>query len=132
MKNYTTKTLAKDIRHAVDWLVEEGCGCSTIKLDDRLAVCVGWSDGFDPDDSTVIHGKPATYAVVAAIKVWTTDDMRTDIDWIDAPYYKDGSVYDDEVSIGYEDNFEFIAESFLKDYEELKDFDIDKNGLIHD
>lgn len=132
MKNYTIKTLAKDIRRAVDWLVEEDCGCSTIKLDERLAVCVGWSNGFDPDDENVIHGKPATYAIVAAIKVWTTDDMRTDIDWIDAPYYEDGSVYDDEVSISYNDNFEFVAESFLKDFEELKELDIDEKGLIHE
>lgn len=133
MKNYTKETLAKDIRDAVDWLVEEDCGCATLKLDDRLAVCVGWSDGFDSDDKAVIHSKSKpTYAVCAAIRVWTSDDMRTDLDWIAAPYYADDSVYDDEVSISYDDNFEFVAESFLKDFAELKDLDIDEKGLIHE
>lgn len=131
MKTYTVETLAKDIGNAFDWLVEKDCGCVTLKLDDRLAVCVGWSDGFDPDDETVIHGKPASFSIVAAIKVWTSDDMRTDLDWIAAPYYESGNVYDDEVPIGPNANFEFIAKSFLEDYEELKGLDIDKTGRIH-
>ena len=133
MKNYTIKTLAKDIKDAVDWLVEEDCGCATLKLDDRLAVCVGWSDGFDEMEDTIIHSRTSPcHAICAAIKVWTSDDMRTDLDWIAAPYYKDNSIFDDEVSISYEDNFEFIAESFLKDYEELKEMNIDEEGLIHE
>lgn len=131
MKNYTIKTLAKDIRNAVDWLIEEDCGCVTLKLDDRLAVCVGWSDGFDEMEDTIIRSRTSPcHAICAAIKVWTSDDMRTDLDWIAAPYYEDDSIYDDEVSISYEDNFEFIAESFLKDYEELKEMNIDEEGLI--
>ncbi len=131
IKTYTPETLAKDIKDAVEWLIEEDCGCVTLKLDDRLAVCVGWSDGFDPDDETVIHGKPASFAIVAAIKVWTSDDLRTDIDWIDAPWHKNGNVFDDSISIGRNNNYEFIAESFLEDYEELKGLDIDRTGRIH-
>ena len=57
--------------------------------------------------------------------------MRTDLDWIAAPYYESGNVYDDEVPIGPNANFEFIAKSFLEDYEELKGLDIDKTGRIH-
>lgn len=132
IKTYTPETLAKEIKSAVDWLVEEDCGCSTIKLDDRLAVCVGWSGGFDPDDENAIHGKPATCAIVAAIKVWTTDDMRTDIDWIDAPYYEDGSVYDTEQSISPNEKYERLAKNFLDEFDILKEMDIDENGLIHD
>ena len=131
IKTYTPETLAKEIKSAVEWLKEEDCGCVTLKLNGTLAVCIGWSDGFDPDDETVIHSKASpTYAIVAAIKVWTTDDMRTDIDWVDAPYYEDESVYDDEIFIGYDDNYELIAEGFLKDFEELKELDIDENGRI--
>ena len=40
-------TLAKEIKSAVEWLIRENCGCSTIKLDEKLAVCVGWSEGYD-------------------------------------------------------------------------------------
>lgn len=127
---YTIETLAKEIESAVEWLKAEDCGCSTIKLDDKLAVCVGWSDGFDPDDETVIHGKPATCAIVAAIKVWTTDDMRTDIDWIDMPYFEDGSAWGDEISIHPDENYEFVAECFLKDFETLSRYDIQPDGKI--
>ena len=34
----TKETLAKEIQYAVKWLIEGDCGCSTIKLDDKLAV----------------------------------------------------------------------------------------------
>ena len=132
IKTYTPKTLAKEIESAVEWLRTEECGCVTLKLNETLAVCIGWSDGFDPDDETVIHGKPATFAIVAAIKAWTSDDMRTDIDWIDAPHYEDGSVYDTELSIQPDKNYEWIATHFLNEFDILREMDIDENGLIHE
>lgn len=133
IKTYTVKTLAKEIKAAVKWLKEEDHGCVTLKLDGTLAVCVGWSDGFDPDDETVIHSKTSpTYAICAAIKAWGSDSMRTDLDWIDAPYYEDGSIYDIEQSISPDQNYKWLAENFLKDYDILKEMDIDENGLIHE
>lgn len=35
--------LAKKIKKAVEALVASENGCVTIKLDDNLAICVGWS-----------------------------------------------------------------------------------------
>lgn len=133
IKTYTVKTLAKGIKAAVKWLKEEDRVCVTLKLDGTLAVCVGWSDGFDPDDETVIHSKTSpTYAICAAIKAWGSDSMRIDLDWIDAPYYEDGSIYDTEQSISPDQNYKWLAENFLKDYDILKEMDIDENGLIHE
>ena len=132
IKTYTVKTLAKEIKAAVKWLKEEDHGCVTLKLDGTLAVCVGWSDGFDPYDETVIHSKTfPTYAICAAIKAWGSDSMRTDIDWIDAPYYEDESIYDTEQPISPDQHYKWLAENFLKDYDILKEMDIDENGLIH-
>lgn len=131
IKTYTPGTLAKEIKSAVEWLKEEDCGCVTLKLNGTLAVCVGWSDGFDPDDETVIHGKPGTFAIIAAIKVWNSDDLRTDIDWIDAPYFEGGSVWDDEVPISPDEDYEWLAKSFLDEFAVLKELDIDEKGLIH-
>ena len=100
IKTYTPETLAEEIKSAVEWLKEEDCGCVTLKLNGTLAVCVGWSNGFDPEDETVIHSKTEpTWAICAAIKAWGSDDLRTDLDYIDSPYYEDGSVYDTEQSI---------------------------------
>lgn len=127
---YTKETLAKEIKSAVEWLKEQECGCVTLKLDDIFAVCVGWSDGFDPNDETVIHGKPGTFAIVAAIKAWNSDDMGTDIDWIDAPYFEDGSAWDDEVLICPNEDYDFVAECFLEDFETLSRYDIQPDGKI--
>ena len=134
IKTYTPNTLAKEIKSAVEWLKEEDCGCVTLKLDGTFAVCIGWSDGFDPDDETVIHSKSSpTCAICAAIKVWTSDDMRTDFDYINAPYYEYGSVYDTEQSIypGNED-YTWLATHFLNEFDILRELDIDENGLIYD
>lgn len=133
IKTYTPETLAKEIKSAVEWLVKEDlCGCITLKLNRTLAVCVGWSDGFDPNDETVIHSKSSpTWAICAAIKVWTSDSLRTDFVYINAPYYEDGSVYDTEESIYPDENYEWLAESFLDEFDILKEMDIDEKGLIH-
>ena len=134
IKAYTTETLAEEIKSAVEWLKEEDCGCVTIKLNGTLAVCVGWSDGFDPDDATVIHSKTSpTWAICAAIKAWGSDDLGTDLDYIDAPHYEDGSVYDTEMSIYPDDRYYiWVAATFLKEFDFLKELDIDKKGLIHE
>ena len=133
MKNYTIKTLAEDIKSAVEWLRAQECGCVTLKLDDRLAVCVGWSEGFDPDDETVIHSKEnSIYALCAEIKVWTSDDLRTDLDWIDAPYYEDDSVYETEIQIVPDEDYLWLAKYFLNEFDTLKELDIDEKGLIRE
>lgn len=134
MKTYTTKTLAEEIKSAVEWLKEEDCGCVTLKLNGTLAVCVGWGDGFDPDDKTAIHSKTEpTWAICAAIKAWGSDDLGTDLDWISAPYYEDGSVYDTEMSIYPDDKYYiWVATNFLNEFDTLKELDIDEKGLIHE
>ena len=133
IKTCTPNTLAKEIKSAVEWLKEEDCGCVTLKLNGTLAVCVGWSDGFDSDDPSVIHSKTQpTYAICAEIKAWGSDSLRTDLDWINAPYYEDGSVYDTERSISPNENYEWLAENFLNEFNILKDFDIDEKGLIRE
>ena len=133
IKTYTPETLAEEIKSAVEWLKEEDCGCVTLKLNGTLAVCVGWSDGFDSDDPSVIHSKTQpTYAICAEIKAWGSDSLRTDLDRINAPYYEDGSVYDTERSISPNENYEWLAENFLNEFNILKDFDIDEKGLIRE
>ena len=133
IKTYTPETLAKEIKSAVEWLKEEDCGCVTLKLNGTLAVCIGWSDGFDPDDDTVIHSKTEpTYAICAAIKAWGSDDLGTDLDYIDAPYYEDGSIYDTEMSISPDENYEWLAKSFLGEFDILKEMDIDERGRIYE
>lgn len=127
----TKQELAKEIKSAVEWLIKEDCGCSTIKLDDRLAVCVGWSSGYYKDDETVIHSKEnPKWCINAGIKVWTSDDMRTDFDWINSPYEANGEVWDNDCSISPNEDYESLAEFFLKDYEILSAMTIAEDGRI--
>lgn len=134
IKTYTPDTLAEEIKSAVEWLKEEDCGCVTLKLNGTLAVCVGWSNGFDPNDETAIHSKASpTLAICAAIKAWGSDDPRTDLDYIDAPYYDDGNVYDTEMSIYPDDKYyTWVATSLLNEFDILKEMDIDEKGLIRE
>ena len=124
--------LVKEIKSSVKWLINEDCGCVTIKLDDTFAVCVGWSDGYDVTDTDVIHSKQSpTWCINAGIKVWTSDSMRTDYDFINSPYYEDTEdVWDTDVSISPLENYEELADYFLTEYEAMSKFEIENDGKI--
>ena len=132
LKEMQTKQLSQWLKDSVNWLIDHQEGCSTYKLDDHLAVCVGWSGGYEaePDESLIQAIDDLTFAINAAIKVWTSDDMRTDLDYINAPYYKNGDVVDIAVSISEDEDYDKLAEHFLEEYERLKDLEIRDDGLI--
>lgn len=123
--------LAKEIKSAVEWLIKAEEGCSTIKLDDTLAVCIGWLDGYDVTDTDIIHSKQSpTWCINAGIKAWTSDSMRTDYDFINSPYYEDGDVWNTDVSISPTENYEELADYFLKAYEVMSKFEMEDDGKI--
>lgn len=132
LKEMQTKQLSQWLKDSVNWLIDHQEGCSTYKLDDHLAVCVGWSGGYEdePDESLIQGIDDLTFAINAAIKVWTSDNMRTDLDYINAPYYENGDVVDTAVSISEDEDYDKLAEYFLEEYEKLKDLEIRDDGLI--
>lgn len=132
LKEMQTKQLSQWLKDSVNCLIDHQEGCCTYKLDDHLAVCVGWSGGYEaePDESLIQAIDDLTFAVNAAIKVWTSDDMRTDFDYINAPYYENGDVFDIEVYISKNEDYDKLAEDFLEEYEKLKDLEIRDDGLI--
>lgn len=119
-------------KEAVEWLQKKQQGCSTYKLDDRLAVCVGWSAGYgDESREDAIQAKDnPDYAINAALKVWTSDDMRTDLDYINAPYYDDGTVMDFSVTIRPNEDYWMLAHDFLEAYHDVEDLAIEEDGHI--
>ena len=131
-KEMQTKQLSQWLKDSVNCLIDHQEGCDTYKLDDHLAVCVGWSGGYsnEPDESVIQATDDLTYAIDAAIKVWTSDSMRTDLDYINAPYYENGDVIDIGISISKNEDYDKLAEYFLKEYEGLKDLEIRDDGLI--
>ena len=131
-KEMQTKQLSQWLKDSVNCLIDHQEGCCTYKLDDHLAVCVGWSGGYsdEPDESLIQGIDDLTFAIDAAIKVWTSDSMRTDLDYINAPYYENGDVIDIGISISKNEDYDKLAEYFLKEYEGLKDLEIRDDGLI--
>ena len=129
---FTVDNVAKWLKDSTDWLINHQEGCCTLKLDDRLAICVGWSNGFgdEPREDIIQAIDDLDYAVVAGLKVWTSDDLRTDYDWINFPYYKSGDVYDDTYAIAEDEDFDWLANAIITDYEVLEELTIGKDGLI--
>ena len=137
------KEIAKFVRKSVEWLVAEQQGCCTYRLDDHLAVCVGWSAGYGDEPRTdVIQAKDSyDWGINVGIKVWTSDAaMLTDYDWINFPYEEDGDVWDMGMAIAYQDDiadgllesiyYEPLADALLRWYDEAKDLELDDTGLI--
>ena len=137
-ESMTAQQLAKEIESAVDWLKNTDEGCSTIKLDYYpLAVCVGWQDGYDvEEDDGLIHSKSdPSWVIVAGIKVWTSDSMRTDFDWINSPYKENGEVIDNDVTLeaanpGGEATWLMVAYEKLVEYLENNHLTIEDDGKI--
>lgn len=139
-RNNLVNEVAEFIEDAVEDLMSDPGsdgpeGCWTFKLPwSVLGVCVGWASGFDPDDPNVIHDpSEPEWAIDSAIKVWTSDDLRTDFEWINMPYYKDdGEVWDTSVSISPGEDYRSLAEWFVKQYEEMSKYEITEQGEIID
>ena len=124
--------IAQFIKESVEWLVENQMGCCRYKLDDHLAIFVGWSDGYDEEkDNTLIQANDyPTYAINVGIKVWTSDDMWTDYDYLNFPYEKDGDVWDMGSAISPNEDYESVAAYLLEMYDEVKELDMTDNGKI--
>lgn len=138
MKNKITKF----IRESVEWLQKEQMGCCRYKLDDHLAIFVGWSAGYGKEKrNDVIQAKDdPDYGINVGIKVWTSDDMWTDFDWLNFPYYENGDVLDMGLTIAYRDDiddglhestdYEPLTDALLRWYDEVKDLKIADDGRI--
>lgn len=138
MKNEIVKFIAE----SVEWLVAEQQGCCRYKLDDHLAIFVGWSAGYGEEKrNDVIQAKDdPDYGINVGIKVWTSDDMWTDFDWLNFPYYENGEVLDMGMAIVYRDDiaegflesvdYEPLADALLRWYDELKDLKMNDDGKI--
>ena len=129
---FTMDNVAKWLKESTDWLIDNQQGCCTLKLDNRLAICVGWSNGFsdEPRKDVIQAIDNLDYAVVAGVKVWTSDDMRTDFDFINFPFCKGGDVYDDTYTIAKDEDFDWLANALITDYEVLEGLEIDKDGEV--
>lgn len=124
--------IAKFIKESVEWLIKTNQGCCRYKLDDHLAIFVGWSAGYgDEKRDDVIQAKDyPDYGINAGIKVWTSDDMWTDYDWLNFPYYENEDVLDMECAISPQEDWDRVAKYMLEMYNEAKELDMTDKGMI--
>lgn len=133
-EKWRAQKAAAFIKESVEWLLSQQCGCCTIRLTAATQLAVGWENGFDPKDPSVIHSKSEpTWGICVGIKALEGDDMKTDFEWLTTPYAADG---DDEGEVfsnlemplsprdDYEKTFEYLIGeygSLLKEYKVQKD-----------
>lgn len=131
-QHYTVNDVATFLKHSVENLLAGSSTNSTFKLDNRLAVCVGWTGGYDEDDDSVIHDvENPEFAIVTGIKVYTSDYMQTDFDYLNFPYKNGGDVIDTSISIEPDEDYVWLASDLLDTYEnELQYLDLDKDGKV--
>lgn len=124
--------IAKFIKESVEWLQDIQEGCCRYKLDDHLAIFVGWSAGYGDEkrDDVIQAEDELNFGINVGIKVWTSDYMQTDYDFINFPYYEDGEVLDLGVEIAPNDNYEEIAHDLIKWYNMIKNLTLTDNGKI--
>ena len=63
--------IAQFIKESVEWLVAEQQGCCTYKLNDHLAICVGWSEGYGKEkrDDVIQAKDDPDWGIDAGVKV---------------------------------------------------------------
>lgn len=127
--------LKEFLKNSVEWLQETDEGCCTYPLDDRLAVCVGWTSGWGEEqrDDCIQSKDNNDWAIDAGIKVYTSDDMRTDYEFINSPYRDNGEVATDDTAVtpkDVEEDYERLLDYLINEYEGLKDLTIEEDGKI--
>lgn len=124
--------IAKFVKESVEWLQKEQMGCCTYELDNHLAICVGWSSGYGEEKRyDVIQAKASPdWGINAGIKVWTSDSLRTEYDYINFPYRENEDVLDMECAISPQEDWDRVTEYLLGMYDEVKYLRLTDNGEI--
>jgi hypothetical protein len=113
--------IAKFLEDSVNTLQTTDYTCCRYILDGELAIFVGWSDGYDESDDTVIHAKDyPTAAINAGIK-GRADALWTDYDYLNFPWSEEtGEVWDSGLSIGPNEDYKSDAKYFIEEYSEIR------------
>lgn len=127
--NSSVSGLAKFLEESVDTLIATASQYNDTyryDLDENWAVYVGWSDaGYDEDDESVIHDADAPNYVICC-KIASTQPTVwgdwVDYDYLEMPYDDNdeyGDVWDTDMGISPEENYQQTAKWLLDQYNEL-------------
>ena len=134
-KKWRAKKAAAFIKESVECLLSQERGCCHIRLTASTQLAVGWENGFDPKDPSVIHSKSEpTWGICVGIKALEGDDMKTDFEYLTTPYAVDGDnegeVFSNlETSISPEEDYEKTFEYLIGEYGSLlKEYKVQEDG----
>lgn len=125
---------AEWIKSSIEWLKAEDCGCCTTRLTRCTQLAVGWANGYDPKDPSIIHSKgEPSWAISIEIKALEGDDMKTDLEYLTSPYVAEGedegTVFDLSVTPSENDDYESDFERLISAYRHvLKLYTVRKDG----
>lgn len=129
------KAAADFIKESVEWLQDQDCGCCTIRLTAATQLAVGWENGFDPKDPSIIRSKTEpTWGICVGIKALEGDDLKTDFEWLTTPYVADGDnegeVFSNlEMPLSPKEDYEQVFKYLIGEYGSLlKDYKVRKDG----
>lgn len=120
---HSPSDLAKFIKESIDNLLAGTATNNRYKLDSDWAVYVGWSDsgysGFSESGSAIYDENDPSWVVCAKIAT-THEAVWIDYDFCDMPSdERTGEVWDTNIELSYDENYQEIASFLLTDYNTL-------------
>lgn len=112
-------------------------GLSEYRLDEFFSIFIGWSAGYGTEtrDDVVQSKSEPDFALNVGIKVWTSDSLLTDYDWVNFAYFdKSGEVLDTGQAVTPDEDYTALTNTLLKWYEELKKYtnNMNEQGGIYE
>lgn len=127
MVKIDTKQFAKELKEAAEWLADnkESGGCyrfHTVEMDDRginknVSIVLGWTDGFDSKEQDKYSDD--TWRLAVKVGYQPVNSMMQcdyDIDFNQVYDRETGDVYDSEIVLYENDDFEKIANSIVTEF----------------
>ena len=124
------KDIAKFLESATKELyATDGNSTYYYQLDNEFAIYVGFGCGFDEEDEFCLHSRSEKeYAICAKVAEWNPSNLE--YEWLNMPWNpKTFEVYDNEIAISPNEDYNRIAAYLLLDYDESREL-LDNGEVI--
>ena len=126
IKKFDTKVLAKQLKRAADCLADhkEQGGCfrfNTVEMDDKdinknVSIVLGWQDGYDKEDDNYCDDSYRLCVKVGYQPVNSMMQCDYDVDFNQVYDKETGDVYDTEISLYPDTDFEKVANDIVTEF----------------
>ena len=126
IKKTDTKVLAKQLKESADYLADhkEQGGCfrfNTVEMDDKdisknVSIVLGWQDGYDKEDDNYYSDGYRLCVKVGYQPVNSIMQCDYDVDFNQVYDKETGDVYDTEISLYPDSDFEKVADDIVTEF----------------